>query len=273
MIVSFWFLVINDISVLLFGNWPSDKQTSSLTLEYSILLLEIALILVIYFVKKHARAKELSFWLYAFGVIFFWESMTSLFTIHGALFKTFYCLLSVGAMIAGVLLKTIILVAAGGLGTALYVYWLSVSIFPNSFALPFVLTFVGLGVMLLGLLIDKVWYEHRFKNVHWYWIKRKIWKKTKKSGEMANGKENSDDDNDGNDDNDVEDGDHEDLKERLEYEERSGERTSLIHGSRVRVQRVAVATGDKSAPLLNLDHADDTNSKDTSRLIYYYNSL
>ena len=138
-----WFLSM-DLVPLVVGKeftW-ADRAWVSVVVGLVILLLA-------FLVDRRTR-QDFAFWLYFFGMLAFWGGLTSMDS-GSQLGKAIYCLINLGLMWAGVLLDRRVFVVFGGLGVAGYLGYLSHDVFKNSMAFPFVLSSIGIGVIVAGI--------------------------------------------------------------------------------------------------------------------------
>lgn len=94
--------------------------------------------------------QDFAFWLYLFGAIMFWGSL-SLRDSSNELGKFLYALLNVGLVLFGAAIGRRVFTVFGALGVAGYLGYLSHRVFQNSLLFPFALTLLGLGVVWLGV--------------------------------------------------------------------------------------------------------------------------
>jgi len=90
-----------------------------------------------------------------FGVLAFWGGL-SLMRSDSELSKFFYLWINLALIAVGATLSRRVFAVFGGLGAAGYLGHLAHDVFKDSLMFPFVLTFIGLGVIGLGL----VWQRH-----------------------------------------------------------------------------------------------------------------
>lgn len=94
--------------------------------------------------------QDFAFWLYLFGAIMFWGSL-SLRDSSNELGKFLYALLNIGLVLFGAAIGRRVFTVFGALGVAGYLGYLSHRVFQNSLMFPFALTLLGLGVVWLGV--------------------------------------------------------------------------------------------------------------------------
>lgn len=101
------------------------------------------------------RRPDYGFWLYLFGMLAFWCGL-SLRESDSELAKFLYCLTNLGLLLIGTALRRRVFAVFGGLGVAGYLGYLANRVFADSLLFPVVLSFIGLGVIGLGIL----WQRH-----------------------------------------------------------------------------------------------------------------
>ena len=89
---------------------------------------------------------DFSYWGYFFGVIAFWGGL-SLLGDHGEFGKAVYCAINLVLIVSAILLDRRIFLVFGSLGVMGYLGHLAYSVFENSILFPFVLSFIGLGIL------------------------------------------------------------------------------------------------------------------------------
>jgi hypothetical protein len=97
------------------------------------------------------KQTDLAFWGYLFGLMAFWGGLTAM-NSDSELGKFIYCLINLGLIGVSLILRRQTFVVFGGLGVIIYLVHLSSEVFADSLAFPFVLSFLGLGIIYLGVL-------------------------------------------------------------------------------------------------------------------------
>ncbi len=154
---SAWFLTLDIIPILL-GKESTFEQKQWLSLGFGLVLMFVA-----YLIDRQKR-KDFAFWGYFFGTLAFWIALTSLNWDKGEVIYLIYFAINLLMMVFSILLKRKILMICGAFGAFIYFSHLAYEVFQNSILFPFVLSFIGLAVIYLGVLYQK--------NIQW--IERKI---------------------------------------------------------------------------------------------------
>lgn len=102
-----------------------------------------------------ARSPDFAFWLYLFGAIMFWSSL-SLRDSNSEWGKLAYAAINVVLIFAGAAIGRRVFTVFGALGVAIYLGHLSYKVFRDSLMFPFALTILGLSIVALGIL----WQRH-----------------------------------------------------------------------------------------------------------------
>lgn len=119
------------------------------------LLTTLAAIWVDLRVRLAGSRQDFAFWLYVFGVVMAWSSL-SLHDSGSALGKLAYCAINVALVFFGAAIGRRVFTILGALGVAGYLGTLSHDLFKDSLVFPFALCLLGLGVVALG-----VWWQRR----------------------------------------------------------------------------------------------------------------
>lgn len=144
---TLWFMSM-DITPLLFGfdqQWTARKLVS---IAFGLFMLLTA------FCFDRRYKIDYAKWLYIFGTVTFWFSLTFLDS-QSELSKLLYCLLNILLMLSGVLLERKVLVFFGALGAFGYIGHLAWSVFSHSLLFPFILSLLGLALVWSGWLYHK----------------------------------------------------------------------------------------------------------------------
>jgi hypothetical protein len=149
--VTLWYMSM-DLAPFLFReedlNWELRKVVS--------LWFGLMIILFAFWVDIRSRHdKDYAFWLYVFGVIAFWGGL-SMLDSNSEVNKFIYLCINLIMIMVGATISRKVFVVFGGLGAAGYLGHLAYEVFEDSMVFPFVLTFIGLGIIYLGI----IWQKH-----------------------------------------------------------------------------------------------------------------
>lgn len=148
---TLWYMSM-DLTPFLFGVEDQSWELRKLVSLWS----GVGIMLLGFWIDvRSRRIKDYAFWLYFFGVVAFWGGL-SLMRSDSEWNKFFYLCINLGLILIGATLGRRVFVVFGALGAAGYVGHLAYDVFRDSMAFPFVLTFIGLGVIALGV----VWQRH-----------------------------------------------------------------------------------------------------------------
>lgn len=118
-------------------------------------------------VNARQRTGDFAFWLYLFGVVAFWGSVSA--TSGGTpLTKAIYCAMNVGFLFLAVALGRRVFAIFGTIGIAIYLTDLAGKVFEDSLLFPFALSLIGIGIIALGL------YYHRHQHAIGAWLERQL---------------------------------------------------------------------------------------------------
>ncbi len=143
-----WFLSM-DIIPLLIGNGSTFEQKAWISLFFGLFFLLIA------FAIDLKKRPQYGFWGYLFGTITFWGGLTCLCFGKGEIVLFLYLLINLSLIVLSIILKRKVLIIFGAIGAFSYFGHLAYDLFENSILFPFVLTFLGLVVIYLGILYQK----------------------------------------------------------------------------------------------------------------------
>lgn len=147
--VSAWYLSM-DLTPLLFGSdyfaWEERLLVSCLS--------GIIMIFIAYYYDRRTE-KDYSFWLYMFGVIAFWGSLSFMRGSGGELGKFLYCLINIAMIFISVMIQRKVFIVFGGLGVFGYLGYLSSHVFRDFIGFTFALTILGLAIIGAGLFYSR----------------------------------------------------------------------------------------------------------------------
>ncbi len=148
--IALWFLsmdIVPWITGQRYGNWETARAVS--------IVFGLGMLVVAFIVNIRQRSGDFAFWLYLFGVLTFWGGLTAA-SDGTAIQKALYCAMNVGLLFLAVYLGRRVFAVFGTIGIAIYLGDLANKIFKDSMLFPFVLSLIGIGVIVVGL-----WYYRR----------------------------------------------------------------------------------------------------------------
>jgi hypothetical protein len=149
---SLWFLSMDSATFFYHKTeWGAlaTIQIQTVSLIFGIVMLAIAL-------AVDRRTKEdFAFWLYLYGGLTFFAGLTMLWNGTIQWHMAIYALISLVVFAFSVAIVRRALTVFSILSLAWYIGYLAWDIFPNALIFPFVLTFIGLVIIALGLLFAK----------------------------------------------------------------------------------------------------------------------
>lgn len=143
-----WFLTM-DIVPLVFGEDATWTKRYWISLCYGLALLVIA------FVLDKKRKEDFSFWAYFFGALAFWGSLNCLMWDKGEGVLFLYLLVNLLMMCLAILLRRNVLMVLGAIGVFSYLSHLAYNIFQDTVLFPFIMSFIGLAIIYLGVLYQR----------------------------------------------------------------------------------------------------------------------
>lgn len=150
--VTLWYMSM-DLAPMLFGidnlDWSARQFIS---LWFGLLMTLLAFWVD---VRTRLETRDFAFWLYLFGVLTFWGSL-SLMNSDSEWNKLAYCAINLLLIGLGAMLSRRVFAVFGGLGVSGYLGHLAYTVFKDSMLFPFALTLIGFGVIYLGIL----WQRH-----------------------------------------------------------------------------------------------------------------
>jgi hypothetical protein len=152
--VTLWYMSM-DLSPFLFG---VEDQAWEMRKHVSLWFGFAMLVLAVWVDIRSRQEKDYPFWLYLFGVMAFWGGLSAMKS-DSELGKFLYLCINLAMIACGALLSRRVFVVFGGLGAAGYVGHLAYDVFKDSVWFPFVLTFIGFAVVVLGI----AWQRHEEK--------------------------------------------------------------------------------------------------------------
>jgi len=148
--VTLWYMSM-DLALYLFPDTPLTWELRKFVSLWFGLLMGL---LAFWVDVRTRQSQDYAFWLYLFGVTTFWGGL-SLMQSDSEWQKFGYFAINILMIFIGVALSRRVFAVFGGLGAAGYLSYLSHRVFQDSLLFPFALTFIGLGVVYLGILWQK----------------------------------------------------------------------------------------------------------------------
>lgn len=151
---SIWFLTM-DLAPLLLGQTGTWNQKCWISLVLGLLIMAIG------FILDKRKNEGYAFWSYFFGTLSFWGALNCLVWNEGETVLIGYLLINVLMMCLSIALRRPILMVFGALGCFAYFSHLAYDVFENSILFPFLLSFLGLATIYLGIVYQRnsAWLE------------------------------------------------------------------------------------------------------------------
>jgi len=143
-----WFLILDLIALISTKEFPWEL-TNSVTMAYGAILMVLG-----YFLDK-AKKINFAFWSYLFGTVAFWGSFLNLVWDKHEIYLILFLLVNLIMIVSSIVLQRKVLLVFGGLGVFAYLTHLAYDLFENSILFPFILSFIGLGIIYLGILYQR----------------------------------------------------------------------------------------------------------------------
>lgn len=157
-----WFMSMDIVPWLTgaeFGNWEISRKIS---VGFGLVVIAAALV-----VNIVQRSGDYAFWLYLFGAMMLWCSITA--SPQGTAFdKALYCAMNVGFLIIAIFLGRRVFAVFGTMGIAAYLGDLASKVFADSLLFPFALSLIGVAIIGLGL------YYHRHQSAIDAWAESRL---------------------------------------------------------------------------------------------------
>jgi hypothetical protein len=143
--ITLWYMSM-DLTPLIFGNhYLNFEEGRFISCIFGLLMLIIA-----YFVDKKFKEIDFAFWIYLYGMLAFWVSL-SFMDRNSELDKFIYCLINIGLIISSVYLRRKLFAVFGVVGVIGYICHLSWVLFEGSYIFPIILTFLGIIIIAIGV--------------------------------------------------------------------------------------------------------------------------
>lgn len=147
MAIALWFMSM-DLTEVLYGERFDWVQRQVVSMWFGLVVIVAAL-----WVDGRTE-KDYAFWGYLAGLAAFWGGL-SLMDSGSEWGKAAYCLINLSLMGLAVLLRRPLFMVFGAFGVAGYLGYLSYHVFSDSLLFPLVLTFIGMGLIALGIAYQK----------------------------------------------------------------------------------------------------------------------
>jgi hypothetical protein len=146
--LSAWFLTM-DVTGLLIGSDSSWEQRAWISMCFGLVLIGIA------YLMDWRKTRDYAFWGYFFGALTFWIGLNGFFWNKNEIIFFIYLLVNLLMMVFSILLRRRVFMVFGVIGVFVYFHHLAYEVFKDSILYPFVLSFIGLSIMYLGVLIQR----------------------------------------------------------------------------------------------------------------------
>lgn len=151
--VALWFMAMDIAPVF---SPVSDSDGGFLPVRIALCLL-LGLVLVIKAISLDRSQKtDFAFWGHLFGVAIFWSGMT-LIDDTGWLENTLYLLVNLAMIILSPILQRKVFLVFGTIGLLTRLFWLANQYFADSAYFPFILSGMGLLVIIAGWILQRNW--------------------------------------------------------------------------------------------------------------------
>jgi len=155
---ALWFMSM-DITPLLFSE-THDLHTERLWVS---LWFGVAILAIAFFIDRRTK-DDYAFWGYFFGMLSFWCGLTFQ-EVSSEWTRFIYLMINIGLIVISVLLERRVFAIYGVLGVFVYIGALFGKYFYDSSLFPFILSFIGVAVVFLG-----IWYVKNQKKLEQFMI-------------------------------------------------------------------------------------------------------
>lgn len=143
--VTLWYMSMDAMSYFT-GTTLRNYNWELFSVWFGILMVLLALWVDL----RSRRQPDFAFWLYLFGVLTFWGSLSSMDS-DSELNKLIYCGINLAMIAIGTVLGRRVFAIFGGMGAAGYLSHLAYHTFKDSLLFPIALTLLGLAVIYAGI--------------------------------------------------------------------------------------------------------------------------
>lgn len=144
---SLWYMSMDATELVFKAHW-TWQQRCKISIIFG-----LAMLLVSYLLDRRTKL-DYSFWGYLFGLLTFSGGLTLLGT-GSQLAKLGYCLIHLAMIVIALLLQRRVFLIFGGLGVFTYLCSEAYGYFRNSMAFPFVLSILGIGLIVAAMQFKK----------------------------------------------------------------------------------------------------------------------
>lgn len=144
--VTLWYMSMDLTAMLLGGQGFFSREGKIISLLFGLAMILLALWVDL----RNRSSKDYAFWLYIWGVITFWGTLSSMDS--GSEYgKLVYCLVNLLMIGIGAALSRRVFAVFGGFGLAGYLGHLSYTVFRDSLLFPVALTAIGIAIIAAGV--------------------------------------------------------------------------------------------------------------------------
>ncbi len=151
-----WFLAM-DMAPFILGREVRWPEPCWISLCFGLFSLAIGIMV------DRKQKPAYGFWAYFFGTLSFWGGVSCLAWERGEWALFLFLLVNVSLITLSIVLRRTVLAVFGAIGLFLYLSHLAYNLFADAILFPFALSFIGLGIVYLG-----VWYQRKVKAIEAY---------------------------------------------------------------------------------------------------------
>ena len=145
---TLWYMSMDLVPWLVGHEGFSWDERRWVSIGFGLFILVVAVI-----VDKKVK-EDFAFWLYLFGLMAFWGSLSSM-SSDSEWNKVIYCAINLALIFAGVVLGRRTFAVFGGMGVFGYLGHLAWRVFEGSLLFPFALSLLGLGIIAAGVTFQR----------------------------------------------------------------------------------------------------------------------
>lgn len=113
-------------------------------------------LLITGYIQDKNEKPDFAFWSYLFGTFAFWGGLNALIWNKGHPELFLYLAVNILMMLLSIALNRSVLMVFGAMGLFAYLSYLALDLFAGSILLPFALTFLGLAIIVTGIIYQKI---------------------------------------------------------------------------------------------------------------------